>query len=441
MSKRDLANIDASSAASSELEYVLRKAKQEEEAPRVTVEQALAQPRVLRPDTRNVTRALFISRDTSLLNPENQSLDGFLKLSDLFEEVHILILRQGIAPRDPVLRVAHNVWLYTAAAPFWWMTPRAGVRLVEEQLVFAAGFRPDLIVARDPFESALAASEISKRFACPAQLHVLEDYTRSHFIRQAPNNRWRRFLPHFTVKRFVSVRTATSTIERIIAKRFTIPDLSVLPRFQNYEALMKAEPTIDLKEKYKPFVFIMLYIGKLNHESTLYRAIDAARFALRNPRVGMVVLGDGVAKGEFQKRTKVLGIEKQVVFGSTVTDIVPYLKSANLLIVTDTDSDSDEVALRGAAAGIPIIMSRTQKREDIFEHGVSAFLCEETDIQAYADRINDVLNNIGLRQIFTENAQRMIAEKFHQDLPTYKEAYRTSVEQALFIEPDTPHED
>lgn len=360
MAKRDLSNIDASSAASSELEYVLRKTKKADEAPKVTVEQALAEPRVLQPDTRNVTRALFISRDTSLLNPETQTLDGFLKLSDLFEEVHILILRQGIAPKDPVLRVAHNVWLYTAAAPFWWLTPRAGVRLVEEQLVFAAGFRPDLIVARDPFESALAAAEISKRFACPAQLHVLEDYTSADFIRQASNNRWRRFLPRFTVKRFLSVRTATSTIERIIAKRFTIPDLSILPRFQNYESLIKTKPTIDLKEKYKPFVFIMLYIGKLNHESTLYRAIDAARFSLRNPRVGLVVLGDGVAKGEFQKRTKILGIEKQVVFESNVTNAVPYLKSANLLIVTDTDADSDEVVLQGAAAGLPIIMSRTQ---------------------------------------------------------------------------------
>ncbi|MEN9920423.1 MAG: hypothetical protein RL538_316 [Candidatus Parcubacteria bacterium] len=441
MAKRSLGMEDASSRASSELEYVLRDSKKTEAVPRVTVEEALAQPRILQPGSRNVTRALFISRDTSLLNPETQTLDGFLKLSDLFEEVHILILRQGIAPKDPVLRVADNVWLYTAAAPFWWLTPKAGVRLVEEQLVFAAGFRPDLIVARDPFESALAAVEISKRFACPAQLHVLEDYTSADFIRQAPNNRWRRFLPRFTVKRFLSVRTATSTIERIIAKRFTIPDLSILPRFQNYESLINIEPTIDLKEKYKPFVFIMLYIGKLNHESTLYRAIDAARFALRNPRVGLVVLGDGVAKGEFQKRTKILGIEKQVVFESNVTNAVPYLKSANLLIVTDTDADSDEVAIRGAAAGLPIIMSRTQKREDIFEHGVSAFLCEETDIQSYADRINDILNNIALRRIFVDNAQMMIVDKFHQDLPTYKEAYRTSVEQALFIEPDTPNED
>jgi 1,4-alpha-glucan branching enzyme len=223
----------------------------------------------------------------------------------------------------------------------------------------------------------------------------------------------------------------------MLSKRFTIPDMGVLPRFHNYEAITNTKPTINLKEKYKPFVFIMLFIGKLGHESTLYRAIDAARFVLRNPRVGLVVLGDGPAKSEFQKRTKILGIETQIVFETKVTDVIPYLKSANLLIATDTDNDSDEVVLQAAAAGLPIIMSRTPKRDDIFEHGVSAYLCEETDVQAFTDRINDILNNVGLRRVFVDRAQLTIAEKFHQDPEEYREAYRTSIEQAMFVEMDT----
>lgn len=439
MAKRDLGTIDASVRATNELEYILRDSKKKEDVPKVTVEEALKQQRVYQSNTtRNVTRVLFISQDTSLLNPTKQSLDGFLNVSDLFEEVHILILRQGIAPKNPVLRPAQNVWIYTAAAPFWWMTPAAGQRVIEEQLVFAAGFRADLIVARDPFESALTASAIARRFERPAQLHILDDYTSADFAKKAPNNFWRRFLPRFTVKKFLSVRTATSSIERIVAKRFTISDISVLPRFQNYEALINTVSTFNIKEKYKPFVFILLYIGKLNHESTLYRAIDAARFVLQNPRVGMVILGDGLAKKEFQRRAKILGIEEQVVFESNVSDVVPYLKSANLLITTDTDSDADQIVLQGAAAGIPLIMSRTPRREDIFEHGSSAYLCEESDIQAFTDRINDLLNNIGLRRIFTENAQALIIQKFHEDPHEYKEAYRTSIEQALFIEASQP---
>jgi glycosyltransferase involved in cell wall biosynthesis len=150
----------------------------------------------------------------------------------------------------------------------------------------------------------------------------------------------------------------------------------------------------------------------------------------------LIVLGDGPAKGEFQKRTKLLGIEEQVVFDSRIEDIIPYLKSSNLLLATDTDEDSDEVVLKAAAAGVPIIMSRTPKREELFEHGVSAYLCEETDVQAFTDRISEMLNNFGIQKVFSENAQLIIKEKFHQDAREYAEAYRTSIEQALFVESD-----
>ena len=437
MAKRDIVNFDASDRAASELEYVLKKNNKTEDAPRISATEAMSQARVFQSDiARTTTRVLFVSQDASLLNPEKQSLDGFLNLHELFQEVHILILRQGIKAKNPVLRAASNVWLYTASSRYWWGIPSAGIRLAEEQMVFAAGFRPDLIVARDPFESAWVAHKIARQYERPAQVHILEDYTTQEFAKRYQHVFLRRLLAKYIIKKFASVRVMSSALEHMLAKRFTIPDLSILPRYNNYEAIMNAKPTLDLKNKYRPFVFIMLYVGKLSHTSTLFRAIDAARFVLKNPRVGLVVLGDGPAKSEFQKRTKLLGIEDQVVFDSRTEDIIPHLKSSNLLLATDTDEDSDEVVLKAAAAGLPMIMSRTPKREELFEHGVSAYLCEETDVQAFTDRISEMLNNFGMRRVLSDNAQMIIKEKFHQDAREYAEAYRTSIEQALFVEAD-----
>lgn len=443
MARRDLLQTDASTHAASELEYIIRAEKKAAEpiVPTVTPQEAMHEDRVFQMSSdRNITRVLFISQNTELLNPTQQTLDGYVNISDLFDEVHILILRQGIPPKNPVLRVANNVWIYTAAAKYWWQTPAAGVKMIEEQLVFADGFRPDLIVARDPFESAVVAEKAAKKYNRASQLHILDDYTTGDFLKKNRSNFWRRFMPYFTVRKFASVRTETSTILTLLQKKFTIPDIDMLPRFQNYEALIDVQAQLDLKEKYKPFVFVLLFVGKLSHESTLYRAIDAARFVLRNPRVGMVVLGDGPARPEFQKRAKLLGIEKQVVFEDKESDIVPYLKSANILIVTDTDTDSEELVLKGAAAGIPMVMSRTEKREDIFSHGESAYLCDQADVQAITDRIDDMLNDFGLRKQFTLKGQEIIREKFHSDPNDYREAYRTSIEQAFFVETDDEKE-
>jgi glycosyltransferase involved in cell wall biosynthesis len=437
--KRDLFNRDASTHAASELEYIIRSDKQSA-APKVrkvTAASAMREDRVVEVvSSRDVTRVLFISCNTELLNPLTQSLDGYVNIRDLFAEVHILILRPGIPPKNPVLRVAPNVWLYTASAAFWWQTPSAGLEMLANQLEFAAGFRPDLIVARDPFESALVAIQAGKKYQCATQLHIVEDYSTRDFAKRSTHNYWRLFFPIFTIPRFLSVRTLTDTMLARLQKKFVIPDADVLPRFQDYESLIELPVTLGLKEKYKPLIFFMLYVGSLGHESTCYRALDAARFALQNQRVGLIVLGDGSARSEFEKRAKILGVEQQVIFETRDTDVIPYLKSANLLIVTDTDAESEEMVLRGAAAGVPMVMSRTDKREDIFDHGESAFLCEASDVQAFTDRINDLLNDVGMRQQFIQSGQDIIRRKFHSNPRKYQESYRASIEQALFAESD-----
>lgn len=439
MSKRDLSNLDAHQRAASELEYVIKTEPRGagSDVRKITAEEAMTQKRFYQAaSSRDVTRVLFISRNSELLNPTRQTLDGYVNLSDLFDEVHVLILRQGIAPRYPVLRVADNVWLYTAAAHIWWWTPFVGLKLIDQELVFATGFRPDLIVARDPFESAVVAFQAAKKYNRTTQLHIIDDFTTNDFLKRSKHNFWRRLLARFTIPRFVSVRTTTSTVLRMLQKRFTIPDVEILPRFQDYQALIDINTYIDLKEKYKPAIFTILYIGKLDHESTLYRAMDAARFVLKNPRVALVVIGDGPARSEFQKRAKTLGIERQVVFETKVTDETAYLKSANMLVVTDVDADSEELVLKGAAAGIPMVISYTEKRADVFTDGESAFLCDTEDVQAFTDRIDDLLNDIDLRQQFVERAQAIIRDEFHRDPAVYKQAYRESVEEAFFAGTD-----
>lgn len=437
----DIYKRDASERELSTLEYVLeaeKRVRETVEIPVVSVESALQEKGVYEVTSeRNVVRVLFISRDETLLNPAQQTLDGLVNLSELFDEVHVLILRTGIPAKYPVLRVAKNVWLYTATSRYWWWTPVAALRLIHEQLVFVGGLRPDLIVARDPFESAVVAEIAGRHYSRPTQLHILQDFTRDVFLKADRRNRWRRFLMRFMIKKFPSVRTATHSLQAQLEKRYTIADLKTLPRFNNYDTLITAKPTINLQEKYKPFAFIMLYIGRLGHESTMYRVLDAARSFLRNPRVGLVVIGDGPAKKEFEKRAVLLGIQRQVVFETRVTETVPYLKSAHVLVVTDIDSDADGVALQGAAAGIPMILAYNAYREDVFDDGVSALMFPPEDTEVLQTKINKILNEVALRRQLIITAQARIQEKFHDDPLQYRLAYRESIERALFTDTDT----
>ena len=77
------------------------------------------------------------------------------------------------------------------------------------------------------------------------------------------------------------------------------------------------------------------------------------------------------------------------------------------------------------------MITETPQREDIFEHGESAFLCRSGDVQMLSTRVNELMNNVNLRQHFIEQSQAMIRAKFHQDPDQYRAAYRASIEQAL----------
>ncbi|MEZ4195088.1 MAG: glycosyltransferase [Candidatus Paceibacterota bacterium] len=442
MKGRDLLRKDASEFERSSLEYILEKERRSQDTTRyLSVEEAINDDAVyVAKSSRDITRVLFISRDESLLNPTQQSLDGYINIADLFDEVHILILRQGIPTKAPVIRVADNVWLYTATDKNWWGTPLAGKKLAESQLVFAEGFRPDLIVARDAFESALLAIMLGKEYGRPVQVHVLEDYTAPNFTMHDKANRWRRYLARYTIPRVKSVRTTTRLVAEMLSKKFKIFDLALLPKFNNYESLIKQTSTLDLRQKYQPFVFIMLYIGQLDYKSKFYRAMDSARFGLRNPHLGMLVLGHGEAEREYRKRAEILEIKNQVVFETGPLDTVPYLKSANVLIVPDTDPESEEIVLQGAAAGIPMIMARTPAREDVFMDGESAFLCDPESTDEFSLKLNILMNDVPLRKLMAESAQDMIKSKFHEDPELYKALYRESIEEVLFLN-DKPKTD
>ncbi len=431
--KLDLSQSDSTDRSRDYLQNVIA-AEDAEKLPReVPVNEARFADSLLNIESRRDTvRILFISRDDSLLNQTTQSLDGFLNLADVFDEVHIVILRPGIRSQNPVLRVADNVWVYVATAKHWWQTPKAAVQLVRQELQFADGFRPDLIVARDPFESAETGALLAEEFGRPLQVHVLEDFTDAKWLAASRDNVKRQKLAKKYLPAASSVRTGSRQLQLMIEQRFpNLEDILTLPRYANYRAWTDAPVLLNIKEKYRQFVFIILYVGELGPQSTLHRALDASRFVLRNPRVGLVVVGDGSARPEFIKRAELLGVSQQVVFEKRVDDLASYLKTADVLLVTDTTADADELVLKGAAAGVPLLITPNTLRNDLFVNEESALITDSVEVNDLAEALTQFLNDVPLRRVIKEGALAVVEERLYEDPETYKEIYRNSIETGL----------
>lgn len=438
MSRRDLSNQDVSSYASSELDVVLRRQIRQASGPAiptVTAEEAMAHERLVQVQSdRSFTRVLFISQNTELLNPTQQSLDGYLNISEVFDEVHILILRRGITPRQPVIRPEKNVFMYTVARKYWWQLPKAGLDMIESQVVFADGLRADLVVALDPFESAVTALWATKKYPRPTQLHVLKNVFTSSSHERA--DVLHRLLAKFTIPRFLSVRVATQKLQTIVRGYTEQSDVNQLPRLNPYDMVSHQTVTTDIQQTYPQYVFRMLFVGSLETADAALAAVDAARYMLKNPQVCLMIVGDGAGVSECKRYVKTLGIEKQVIFIDQIQQQVQYLKQCDLLIATNTNPASEELVLQGAAAHIPMVMTRTERRDDTFTHLESAYMCEPGDVQAYSDGVHELITNQVLLQQLTERAYADIKDRFHDDYDVYRQGYQASVEAALFAGED-----
>ena len=85
-------------------------------------------------------------------------------------------------------------------------------------------------------------------------------------------------------------------------------------------------------------------------------------------------------------------------------------------MVPESDDASEELVLRAAAAGIPLIMARTAKREDLFVDGESALLCTPSAIDEFSLKLNMLMNDSMLRRRLVTAAREMIKVDFTKTL-------------------------
>lgn len=435
---------DQSRRAERVLDYVLREGPEGEISDtRRTKQVDVNVERKARPvidiDTgRTASRVLFVTSDQSILSSGSAAQNGYAALSEYFDEVHVLVLvnRKGT---NGSVRCADRTWIYSVHNKYWWLLPFSARDAAEEVLVFSGSVRPDIVVGADPYEAGLAAYFIAGAFARPLQIEVREDFTQSAFLRLKPENTWRRRIAKYVLRRTKSVRAETHALKEMLAKQFNgILDLAVLPKYHNFSGYLSAAPSFDIHDRYKDFTFIVLAFGVLSADSNLHTTFAALNRVLHNPHIGLVVIGEGPAKNLFEKKVRILGVERSVVFLSKVDDLISYMKTADLLIETNHEKGSEEHVMRAAAAGLPIVAVETDLRMDLFKDGISAFLCPKDDIECLSQKFSKFLNNPALRKQFARNGIQVAKDRLIEDPDSFYRAYRDSIE--VILETQVPAE-
>lgn len=384
------------------------------------------------------TRVLFVGTDPALMTAQTELRDKLISLTEVFDEVHIMVVSTSIRAKQKAEKIGDRAWLYVAAAPHWWSAAKAVQSVAAEQLQFTTGFRPDIVVALDPFVAGYAGQQLADKYQRPFQLHLLHDYFTDSWKTTERHATWLLRLAHHVLKQTDSVCVTSESLREKVRKQFShLSDPILLPRFYNIKSILElpGRTSVVKPAKLAHFKFIILFVGSLNHESTLYRVIDAARSVLRSPSIGLVVIGDGPMRKDFEKRAEIFGIKDQVVFEKPTVDVVSYMRAADLLMCTDTTAESEEVVIKAAAVGLPLLLARTELREELFVDDMTAYLCQSDDTIEFSQKLSKFLNNNGIRIQFSRDARQTVKDRLHEDPAVFKVAYRDAIESVLIARP------
>lgn len=379
---------------------------------------------------RDQVRLLILTRDTTVRELGSLSQRHLLELGQLFAEIHVIILNTKDEETITTVRLAENTWLYSTHSNYWWKTVFDAKRIARTQLVFSNSFRPDIVVAHDPFESGVAGLLIARTFDRSLQVHVHEDFYDTRFVDLERYNDIRAFAAPRVLKRATSVRVKVPHLLQALVETYPLLEKrsEILPEYYDLRAWRDMTPNINLRTRYPQFRFIMLHVSSMYSTSRTAEVIEGAAPILRQyPGIGLVIVGSGPLRGVLEKKVIAFGIQNQVEFEPSPDEHISHMKSAHVLIHFSDMPEEDQVLLEAASVKLPIIARSEGLTGELFSDGESAFLCAKCDPYCITEKINTCLNQNQLRVQYAIRAQEIVFDRIQQDYRAYLEAYRSSI--------------
>ena len=205
-----------------------------------------------------------------------------------------------------------------------------------------------------------------------------------------------------------TIAVSESTADDLTRRGMRRGQISVIPNGIEFETFTPG-PRSDRYTKPT-----LLYLGRLKAYKKVEFILEAiALLSSKGVDCRLLVAGDGDYRGHLERLSEDLGINSRVTFLGYVTETkkIELLRKAWLHILTSSKEGWGITNLEAAACETPTVASDSPGLRDSVVHGRTGFLVPHGNIEALADRINELLKNNELRENMGKNS-RKFAEGF-----------------------------
>jgi glycosyltransferase involved in cell wall biosynthesis len=131
--------------------------------------------------------------------------------------------------------------------------------------------------------------------------------------------------------------------------------------------------------------------------------------------IRVFIAGDGSERAIIEQRANDINSKFKglITFTSWIEDIAPFNHAMDIVCLSSKNEGTPVSLIEAQAAGVPVISTNVGGVKDIVEEGETGFVVEPNDLEAYANKLLELVEDETLRSKMAENGWDHVGEKFH----------------------------
>lgn len=182
----------------------------------------------------------------------------------------------------------------------------------------------------------------------------------------------------------------------------------------------EARKLIGVKDEFV-ILTVAEYIKRKNYDTMLKTIAE-----LKDLNIKFEVCGTGRDKELIESQIKELGIADKVNLLGYRKDINNMMKSADIFFLPSHQEGLTLSIIESMNFGLPVVTSNVRGNQDLVDDGISGFVCEQNDYQAFATKIRELIDNKELLQSMSKASKEKAK---HYDLANVQKELKSIYEE------------
>ena len=279
-----------------------------------------------------------------------------------------------------------------------------------------------LVTSQDPFEVGLVALCISKLFRIPLHVQVHIDFFSPYFKTESLRQSFQATIAPFVLKRADAVRVVSQKIASYISSDLHIDSsaISVVP-IRVHVKTPEKKTDIDLRKRFPQFEKTFLAASRFVKQKNIPFLIHTFSFFLKKyPKAGLVIVGSGPQKREYERLIVSLGISASVVIRPWVDSFASCMKTSDVFVLSSDYEGWGMTVVEAATFGRPIIMTDVGCAGEFIENNINGVVIPVRDSRALISAMERLYTDTNFALSIGEHArkstEKTVSERIYLDM-------------------------